>query len=347
MKKIILALALSFVTTTAFAQGVPNSATVVSTCGNQTYTAGQNRPLTQDTTGSTCTTPSNVSASNVNLTGINGVAPSVGNGATDTGTLKVTVSNDSTGRLAISQATPGTSNAVSATNFPATVAVGTGAQNSNSPRFTAAQDTATIAGSAPGTAGTPSANVVSVQGVSGGTNLPVSQATAANLNAQVVGAVASGVSDSGNPVKIGARAETTDTTVTTGQISNLKATLNGALKTAVLPTSDANAAITAVVSTAAESNHVLKASAGNLYGVSVTSGATAGFLMVFNATSAPADGAVTPIQCVVVPANNTVGLTFNSGPPDAYSTGITAVFSSTGCFTKTASATAFFSGRVK
>lgn len=38
-------------------------------------------------------------ASEVNLTGINGVAPSVGNGATDTGTLRVTLSNDSTGQV--------------------------------------------------------------------------------------------------------------------------------------------------------------------------------------------------------------------------------------------------------
>lgn len=41
-----------------------------------------------------------------------------------------------------------------------------------------------------GTAGTPTGGVTSVQGVSGGTNLPVSQATAANLNATVVQATA-------------------------------------------------------------------------------------------------------------------------------------------------------------
>src|SRR5580700_5592406 len=38
-----------------------------------------------------------------------------------------------------------------------------------------------------GVAGTPAGGIVSIQGVSGGTNLPVSQATAANLNATVVG----------------------------------------------------------------------------------------------------------------------------------------------------------------
>ncbi len=103
--------------------------------------------------------------------------------------------------------------------------------------------------------------------------------------------------------------------------------------------------ITPVVSTAAESSHVFKASAGNLYGYQVTAGAAAGYVMIFNATSAPVDGAVTPIKCVVVPANATVGVT--ADPPEAFSTGITAVFSTTGCFTKTASATAMFSGDVK
>lgn len=110
---------------------------------------------------------------------------------------------------------------------------------------------------------------------------------------------------------------------------------------------DITSGITPVVSSAAEGSHVLKASSGNLYSLYVTTGATAGFLMTFNATAAPADGAVTPVECVAVAANQTTAASFNSGPPDAYSTGIVAVFSSTGCFTKTVSATAFFKGRVK
>ena len=50
-------------------------------------------------------------------------------------------------------------------------AVGTGAQ-----RVAIGQDTTTVAGSAPGTAGSPSTNVVSVQGVTSGTAVPVSAA---------------------------------------------------------------------------------------------------------------------------------------------------------------------------
>lgn len=111
------------------------------------------------------------------------------------------------------------------------------------------------------------------------------------------------------------------------------------------PTATAAYALTPVVSTLAEANHVLKAGAGNLYGISITTGATAGYVLVFNATSAPADGAVTPLFCYVVPASSSLGVAFQT--PAAFSTGITASFSSTGCFTKTASATAFIAGSVK
>jgi hypothetical protein len=116
---------------------------------------------------------------------------------------------------------------------------------------------------------------------------------------------------------------------------------------AINPTSNAAAGITPVVSSAVESGHVLKASAGNLYSVYVTTGAVAGFLMVFNSTTVPADGAVTPIECQPAPANGIASLTFNPGPVESYSTGISVAFSTTGCFTKTASATAFFHGVIQ
>lgn len=109
----------------------------------------------------------------------------------------------------------------------------------------------------------------------------------------------------------------------------------------------ASVGITPVVSATTEGSHVLKASGGNLYSVYVTTGSTAGFLMVFNATSAPGDGAVTPRECVLAPANSTTSLNFGIGPPEVYATGITVVFSSTGCFTKTLSSTAFFHGFVQ
>ena len=120
---------------------------------------------------------------------------------------------------------------------------------------------------------------------------------------------------------------------------------NGKLLTTQTPSSASAAGITPVVSASAEGSKVFKASAGNLYAYQVTTGAVAGYVMIFNAVSAPADGAVTPVKCVAVAANSTVGVSMN--PPEAFATGITAVFSTTGCFTKTISATATFSGDVK
>lgn len=119
----------------------------------------------------------------------------------------------------------------------------------------------------------------------------------------------------------------------------------GNLLTTQTPSPAAITGLSPVVSGAAEGSKVFKASAGNLYAYQVTTGASAGYVMIFNATSAPADGAVTPTKCVAVAANSTVGVSMN--PPEAFSTGITAVFSTTGCFTKTVSATAMFSGDVK
>lgn len=115
----------------------------------------------------------------------------------------------------------------------------------------------------------------------------------------------------------------------------------------ITPSGNASDGIAPVVSSAVESGHVLKASAGNLYDVYVTTTA-AGLLMVFNSTTVPGDGAVTPIHCIPAVANQEVGLTFNSGPPEVYSTGISIALSSgTNCFSKTAIANGFFHGRVK
>lgn len=99
-----------------------------------------------------------------------------------------------------------------------------------------------------------------------------------------------------------------------------------------------------VVSTTLESNHILKSTPGNVYALSVTS-TPAGYALLLNTTSAPGDGAVTPIWCETVAANSTKNIFFNV--PIAFTTAITAVFSTTGCFNKTASATAFFSAAVQ
>lgn len=119
--------------------------------------------------------------------------------------------------------------------------------------------------------------------------------------------------------------------------------------TVATPTASANNALIPVVSTTLESCHVLKASAGNLYSLGVTIQATTVIIQVFNATSAPGDGAVTPIWSMPVISNGTLGGdSWNFTIPLRGSTGLTVCASSaTTPFTKTASATAMFSGQVQ
>jgi hypothetical protein len=114
----------------------------------------------------------------------------------------------------------------------------------------------------------------------------------------------------------------------------------------IAPTAGSAAAPSNYVSGAAESGHAaVKSGAGNLYGLYCYSTA-AGLCMVFNSTTVPADGAVTPIECVPVSANNFSA--FDRTIPDQYATGISIAFSTgTNCFNKTASATAFFRVRYK
>jgi len=90
-----------------------------------------------------------------------------------------------------------------------------------------------------------------------------------------------------------------------------------------------------------------KAAAGNLYSVSITTGAAAVYLYVFNATAAPADGAVVAGTgagqyqfCTTVAATTTMTSSFDV--PERYSTGIIPVVSSTACGTLTKTATAVF-----
>jgi len=98
--------------------------------------------------------------------------------------------------------------------------------------------------------------------------------------------------------------------------------------------------------TSLASSQVIYSSAGSaLRGFQVTTSSVAGYVMLFDATSAPADGAVTPVKCVYISYPGTVLLGPDPGTAWLAKYGWTVVFSSTGCFTKTASATAFISGQ--
>lgn len=94
-------------------------------------------------------------------------------------------------------------------------------------------------------------------------------------------------------------------------------------------TGASGAAIAPVVTTAAANSLVIKASAGSLfsiYAVGLTGGSS-GWLLVVDASTKPADGAVVPLLAIPfsggVASASYVGL-----PPAAFATGITALVSS-------------------
>lgn len=103
-----------------------------------------------------------------------------------------------------------------------------------------------------------------------------------------------------------------------------------------------------VKSSTAEASRVISSRANSrLMSVyAINSSATSGYLLVFNATSAPSDGAVTPLDCAPIGPNSYVSINYAPGPGNFYSTGIVAVLSSgADCFTKTSgTVTGFIKG---
>ena len=120
----------------------------------------------------------------------------------------------------------------------------------------------------------------------------------------------------------------------------------GVIATHTSPTTAAGAGLVATATAAVSAGVVLKASAGNLYEWQVATGAVPGHVLLFDATTIPADGAVTPRQCVHAAASSTVGY-LPPLAPERFATGIVIVFSTTGCYTKTSSATAHIRARVQ
>ena len=119
--------------------------------------------------------------------------------------------------------------------------------------------------------------------------------------------------------------------------------------TRITPTKDPGGAIVPVASAALESSHVLKGSAGNLYGFQVnfgTCGSPPCWIMLFDATSLPANGAVTPIKWYQVGANTTATITWEPGPALRFNNGLVVGCSTTGPFTLTATAQCAISGEV-
>lgn len=98
----------------------------------------------------------------------------------------------------------------------------------------------------------------------------------------------------------------------------------------------------AVKTTAASQSVVIKAAAGNLYGWNAVSGASAGYVMIFDSATAPVNGAVTPNIVMAMAANTSLDIDYSA--PRRFASGITMVFSTTGPYTLTLSATAHLAG---
>lgn len=196
--------------------------------------------------------------------------------------------------------------------------------------------------------------------------LPAGAATSANQPSNS----AQGATTSGQTGTLGMMATTTSPpTDTNAQTNAMRGDTHGALRAVIqdtngnvadfttavgtypAPQSASTAGIATVASTSVESGHILKASAGMLYDIQITTGASAGNLMIFNSTTVPGDGAVTPIRCISVGANSTLDMGMGGDPPSYFSTGISVAFStaagSAACLTKTASSTAFFSWKIQ
>lgn len=99
-----------------------------------------------------------------------------------------------------------------------------------------------------------------------------------------------------------------------------------------------------VVSAAAEGSHILKASPGCLISVYINNTGVAGLLLVINSKTVPADGAVTPIECIPVAATTGYqAINLAPGPAEYFSAGIVVVLSTNAsCFTKAVGSGAFF-----
>lgn len=97
---------------------------------------------------------------------------------------------------------------------------------------------------------------------------------------------------------------------------------------------------------AASSALVLKPRGGVLRGLNVVAGASAGFVMLIDAATEPSAGAVTPKRVWPLAANGSMDEKFHEVGLQCRD-GVTIVFSTTGPFTYTASATAFIAGEAE
>lgn len=135
-------------------------------------------------------------------------------------------------------------------------------------------------------------------------------------------------------------------TVGANQLLTQDTTGLGCQGSTVGPSPSPSAGIAPAATTALATSKVLKAGAGNVYNFAVTTTSASGYALLLDLGADPGNGAVTPKLCVPVSGNATVGVAYTPAPA-AMAAGGVVVFSTTGCFTETQSATAYISGLMK
>lgn len=311
---------------------------------------------------------------NVNVTQIGGNAVSTGTGASGTGTIRVVTSTDSTigveGADGSTQASitnpfpiePGTGTTFTvvqstAANLNATVTASslplpTGASTSANQPTNAAQGSTTS-----GQTGTLSevATLSSAPTYTNAQTNPINGGVRGGIIMNIDGVAVTSLSSQAAfaPYDRGgsARAPAVAPFLYDGTNADVARSIQGADQTglgitavAQSPNTSANSAPLHTQTSTVASNLVVKSGAGNLYGLNVDSGASALYVMVFDATSAPADGTVTPVKVYQLGLNSSFNIAPTSVPLLHFATGCTIVASTTGPFTKTNSSTAFISG---
>lgn len=364
-----------------YLHGLPIGAVARAACGGQSLTAGIVYPITQDLTGTLCT-GSGGGGGGTAVTVANGADVAEGS-TTD---IPATVPTDATAATTIAllkalnnsniAPVPAGTNNIGTFTLPSGAST-SALQTTGNTALTTINTTLGSPFQAGGSIGNTSfgavlaAETTKVIGtVNQGTSPWVVSGTLTPSGTQAVsaasGAFASGSLASGSMVDIGSQADAACGTGTgtcslialtkylntvailpTAISQTTPGTTNGVV---ITPSSAVAIGITPIVSAAGESSHVLKASAGNTYSVYATNlTATQGFLLILNSTTAPADGAVTPLACAPLAPNGIASINYAPGPPGVFSTGITAVVTSAvTCFTKTTGViTAFISGSVQ
>lgn len=180
----------------------------------------------------------------VNLTQVNGATVNVGTGAAGTGTQRVTTSTDST--IGTVTAVTTITNPVAATQSGAWAITGiSGAVSLPTGASTSALQSATQAPTAPATATATTSTLAGCTYTSAGVTFTNGQQGSLSCGASgglyIAGTVASGATDSGNPVKVGALYTTSLPSLSTGQRGDLQVDQNGTLRVLAVGTSGTGA----------------------------------------------------------------------------------------------------------